>query len=55
MIARDAPGPRIVLYADSGPEGRAKANSKGRLAFPEVFAYGHRQSLFLDRVDWPEW
>jgi hypothetical protein len=40
VIAKDAPGTRLVLYVDGSPEGRAKANARGRVAFAEVLLTG---------------
>ncbi len=36
LVARDTPGVRVVLYVDGKPGGKARANPKGRLTFPEV-------------------
>lgn len=36
LIGRDAPGARVVLYVDGSPRAKARANSRGRLAFPKV-------------------
>lgn len=40
LVARDAPGTKLVLYVNSRPEGRARINTRGRATFHEVLLEG---------------
>jgi len=50
LVARDAPGAKLVLYVNNRAEGRARANSSGRASFHEVLLVGTGKVSFSSVV-----